>query len=125
MYLGVQVGQARRKYGVKYPDMYADVNTAKNQKNAKLFNCIQRAHQNSLEQQPFFLTVCALASQKFPLVSAVSAFVVCLGRLAYAAGYSTGDPGKRMYGMFGYFGLLTLLGCSWSVCLEQLGFETN
>ena len=50
MYLGFQVGAARRKYGVKYPDMYADVKSAKNKKNANLFNCIQRAHQNSLER---------------------------------------------------------------------------
>merc|ERR1719251_662836 len=111
MYLGVQVGQARRKYGVKYPDMYADVKTAKNKKNANLFNCIQRAHQNSLEQQPFFLTVCALSSSKYPLVSGVAAFIVLLGRLAYAAGYSTGDPKKRMNGVFGYLGLLVLLSC--------------
>ena len=62
---------------------------------------------------------------KYPLVSAVAAFVVLLGRLAYAAGYMTGDPEKRARGMFGYFGLLTLLGCSFLVCFEQLGFDIN
>lgn len=50
MYLGVKVGGARKKYGVDYPDMYADVHRSKNKKNANLFNCIQRAHQNSLER---------------------------------------------------------------------------
>eukprot|EP00486_Rosalina_sp_Unknown_P002696 CAMPEP_0201575488 /NCGR_PEP_ID=MMETSP0190_2-20130828/20711_1 /ASSEMBLY_ACC=CAM_ASM_000263 /TAXON_ID=37353 /ORGANISM="Rosalina sp." /LENGTH=184 /DNA_ID=CAMNT_0048005163 /DNA_START=26 /DNA_END=580 /DNA_ORIENTATION=+ len=125
MYLGVKVGGARKKYGVDYPDMYADVHHAKNKKNANIFNCIQRAHQNSLEQQPMFLTVSALASQKYPLVAGVAGFVVCIGRLAYAAGYSTGDPKKRSAGFFGYFGLLALLGCSWLVCFEQLGFDTN
>ena len=50
MYLGFQVGNARNKYGVKYPTMYADVNHSKNKKNANIFNCIQRAHQNSLER---------------------------------------------------------------------------
>lgn len=33
-----------------------------------------------------FLTVSALASQKYPLVAGIAGFVVCLGRLAYAAG---------------------------------------
>eukprot|EP00484_Ammonia_sp_Unknown_P018143 CAMPEP_0197030016 /NCGR_PEP_ID=MMETSP1384-20130603/9336_1 /TAXON_ID=29189 /ORGANISM="Ammonia sp." /LENGTH=184 /DNA_ID=CAMNT_0042459289 /DNA_START=965 /DNA_END=1519 /DNA_ORIENTATION=- len=125
MYLGMNVGRARKKYGVEYPTMYADVNHSKNRKNANIFNCVQRSHQNSLEQQATFLTVCALSAQKYPLVAGVAAFVVCLGRLAYAAGYSTGDPSKRYRGAFGYFGLLTLLGCSWIVCLEQLGLDVN
>eukprot|EP01083_Nonionella_stella_P230934 815896_1 len=125
MYLGVCVGKARKKYGVDYPNMYADVHHSKNKKNANIFNCVQRAHQNSLEQQPMFLTVCFLAAQKFPLVAGVSAFVVNLGRLAYAAGYSTGNPAKRSRGFFGYFGLLALLGCSWIVCLDKMGFNIN
>ena len=50
MYLGFQVGKARDKYGVKYPNMYADVNHSKNKKNANIFNCTQRAHQNTLER---------------------------------------------------------------------------
>ena len=54
MYLGIQVGGARKKYGVEYPNMYADVNTDKNKKNANIFNCIQRAHQNSLERMYIF-----------------------------------------------------------------------
>ena len=107
---------------------------SKEPKMANMFNCIQRAHQNSLErmsfmsairkrcfsllfdyvmindiymkileiwlyiEQPTFLTTVALCSMKYPLVAGVSAIVMCLGRLAYAAGYSTGDPKKRMHG---------------------------
>ena len=37
-------------------------------------------------EQPMFLTMAALSSQKYPLVAGVAGFVVCLGRLAYAAG---------------------------------------
>merc|ERR1719229_435915 len=123
MYLGVQVGKARKKYGVEYPNMYADPAHCKEPKMANMFNCIQRAHQNSLEQQPAFLTTVALASMKYPLVAGVSAFIMCLGRLAYAAGYSSGDPKKRMNGAFGYIGFLALLGCSQLVVLDQLGFD--
>ena len=50
LYLGVQVGKARKLYHVDYPTMYLDAENAKNKKNANLFNCIQRAHQNSLER---------------------------------------------------------------------------
>jgi glutathione S-transferase len=32
------------------------------------------------------------------------------GRIAFAKGYYTGNPEKRMQGAFGYIGLLTLLG---------------
>eukprot|EP00483_Globobulimina_turgida_P005680 UN05690 len=125
LYLGVCVGKARKKYGVEYPNMYADIHHSKNEKNANIFNCIQRAHQNSLEQQPFFLILSFLAAQQFPLVAGISAFVVNLGRLAYAAGYSTGNPKARLRGSFGYLGLLTLLGCSWVFCFEKMGFDIN
>merc|ERR1712013_9275 len=101
-----------------------------NQKNKKLkkeanrFNCIQRA-QNTLEQQPALLITVALTATKYPLVAAVAALVRCLGFLGYAAGYSTGDPKKRMGGAFGYFGLLTLIGCSFLVCFEQMGVDID
>merc|ERR1712062_408663 len=78
MYLGIQVGKARKKYGVDYPNMYADPAHCKDPKMANIFNCIQRAHQNSIEQQPTFLTTVALCSMKYPLVAGVSAFVMCL-----------------------------------------------
>lgn len=41
------------RYNVKYPALYAEKGTP----NADKFNCVQRAHQNSLENLP---QVCAV-----------------------------------------------------------------
>ena len=44
-YLVVNVIKARKKYDIKYPLLYAPPD----HKHAKEFNCVQRAHQNTLE----------------------------------------------------------------------------
>ena len=41
------------RYGVKYPALYA----SGSDDNANAFNCVQRGHQNSLEQLPHFFAV--------------------------------------------------------------------
>ncbi|CAH1769136.1 12326_t:CDS:2, partial [Entrophospora sp. SA101] len=47
---------------------------------------------------------------KHPIISAVAGGVWIIGRIAYAVGYSTGEPDKRHRGGFGYFGSLALVG---------------
>ena len=32
--------------------------------------------------------------------------------ILFIQGYSTGQPEKRRYGSFGYFGLFTMMGCA-------------
>ncbi|KAI4321222.1 hypothetical protein MLD38_034628 [Melastoma candidum] len=64
--MSFQVGAARKKYNVFYPNLYA---SESDNKDANLFNCIQRGHQNSLEMMPLFF---------------------------YFKGYATGDPQNRL-----------------------------
>lgn len=116
-WMSVQVGGARKKYNVKYPTMYADEAT---NKDAKLFNCYQRAHQNTLENYPTFLTLLLPSGLRFPITAAVAGFVYLLGRIAYFKGYATGDPSKRMNGSFQYLGLFTLMGCVGRFAFELL-----
>lgn len=45
IYLSINVALARRKYDVKYPSLYAPLG----HKHEMAFNCVQRAHQQTLE----------------------------------------------------------------------------
>jgi len=107
-YMGVNVMKARKRYNVDYPALYASDSNPQ----AKLFNCIQRAHQNTLENYPQFLLVLGLGSIQYPLISSIGGAVYLLGRLAYFQGYSTGQPDKRQYGAFGYIGFFAMMGCA-------------
>lgn len=112
--LGVRVGMARKKFGVRYPTMYSD--------KEPLFNCIQRAHQNTLEAYPVFLILLMIGGLKYPCLCAGCGALWIVSRIVYAKGYYTGDPAKRNRGAFGYLGLLTLLGCTVSMALGLLGW---
>lgn len=113
-WLESRVLQARLIYKVDYPRMYIEPH-------AHVFNCIQRAHQNTLEVYPLFLVLLVFSGLLYPRLSAASGVIWIAGRVAYALGYSTGDPGKRQYGVFGYIGLLTLLVCNIILALKMLG----
>ncbi|KAK8725675.1 hypothetical protein OTU49_010685 [Cherax quadricarinatus] len=110
----MQVGSMRKKLKIHYPTMYSP--------NNDLFNCYQRAHQNTLENYPTFLTLLLLGGLYNPVVSAVGGAVWCVGRIAYALGYYTGDPKKRMRGGFGYFGLFAMLYCTVRLGTGMLGW---
>ncbi|XP_066276310.1 glutathione S-transferase 3, mitochondrial-like [Branchiostoma lanceolatum] len=113
-YLAMNVGKARKKYGVKYPTMYSDKNQA--------FNCYQRAHQNMLEWLPLFLVFLLVAGVQFPVPSAIAGLVWNAGRIVYAHGYYSGDPSKRIRGEFDFLALFALMGMSIYGAVRQLNW---
>lgn len=113
-YLAVKVGGARKTYNVKYPTMYSD--------KEQVFNCIQRAHQNTLEVYPQWLVFQTIAALVYPLSASVLGVIWVTSRFSYAWGYYTGDPAKRMNGAYGYIGYFGVIILSISVALQLLGF---
>ncbi|CAG8586121.1 9469_t:CDS:2 [Acaulospora morrowiae] len=119
-YLGVKVGSARKKAMVPYPNMYASREESEKDRNKLIFNCYQRAHQNTLENYPQFLFTLLIGGLKYPLLSSIGGGIYILGRLMYAWGYQTGDPTKRHRGTFGYIGTLILGGTSIATAVSLL-----
>merc|ERR1711971_740017 len=97
-WMGIKVGGRRKALGVPYPDMYSD--------KQPLFNCYQRAHQNTLENIPTFLSLLFPGGLFSPKWAAVAGFSWVFGRIVYAMGYYTGKPANRLYG----FAITKLVG---------------
>ncbi len=132
----------RRQFKIHYPIMYSPETTGDGQ----LFNCYQRAHQNTLENYPTFLMLLFTGGLQYPIPSALAGTLWIASRVAYSKGYYTGgialyiifaltqyidlleiliDPKKRMQGSFGYFGLIALLGASTMFGAKLLGCTWN
>ncbi|XP_010415129.1 PREDICTED: microsomal glutathione S-transferase 3-like [Camelina sativa] len=110
LWMGAQVGKARKRYNVPYPTLYA---IESENKDAKLFNCVQRGHQNSLEMMPMYFILMILGGMKHPSICAVLGLVYNVSRFFYFKGYATGDPMKRLtIGKYGFLGLLGLMICT-------------
>ncbi|KAL8246762.1 hypothetical protein R6Q59_007978 [Mikania micrantha] len=105
IYMQIQVGRARKKYNVLYPILYA---TEADSKDFKLFNCIQRGHQNSLESLPIFFVMMVVGGLKHPLICTGLGLGYTVSRYFYFTGYSSGNPKKRL--PIGGFNGLALLG---------------
>jgi len=112
IWMARNVANARKKYNIKYPLMYSPDNNE--------FNCIQRAHQHSLELQPQFLTLLLIGGLQHPRFAAAMGAVFVLGRIFFAKGYYTGDPENRKRGMFGMIGMLGLVGSTLCFAAHQL-----
>jgi glutathione S-transferase len=113
----INVGRARKKFNVKYPVMYSQENEGNN-----VFNCVQRAHQNTLEIYPIFLFLLLSGGLDHPRLASGAGVVWIVGRIAYALGYYTGKTEKRQQGAFAYLGTLTLLGCTVHTAIKMLGW---
>jgi hypothetical protein len=95
-YLGGTVVNARVKYGVKLPALYAN-KAEHDDKYATKFNCIQRGHQNFLEQYGMLVlsvTTTALLADR-PNIAGCILLVVSVNRVWYAMNYSL-DIGSRI-----------------------------
>ncbi|KAF6259335.1 microsomal glutathione S-transferase 3-like protein [Scenedesmus sp. NREL 46B-D3] len=114
MYMSFKVVKARKQFGVEYPALYADNSNCSDEKSCQTFNCVQRAHQNSLENQPIFLALLTLSGLQYPVTAATFGGLYLAGRIGYVQGYSTGDPQKRVNYLtaLGYVGIFGLVGTS-------------
>ncbi|XP_032800454.2 glutathione S-transferase 3, mitochondrial-like isoform X1 [Petromyzon marinus] len=106
--------QTHFAFVILYPDLYS--------KDSTIFNCIQRAHQNTLEGYPVWLGLVLVVAFTHPLISAAFGFIWVTSRFSYAHGYSSGDPDKRLRGAYGYVGLSGLLISAVYSALELLGW---
>ncbi|CAN6303801.1 unnamed protein product [Urochloa humidicola] len=122
-WMSFQVGKARKKYKVFYPTLYA---VESENKDAKLFNCVQRGHQNSLETMPLFFAVLLLGGLRHPAAAAVLSALYTVARFFYFKGYATGDPrnrykiGVRLSALAG----VGLIGCTASFGINLVVRET-
>ncbi|KAK6912368.1 Membrane-associated, eicosanoid/glutathione metabolism (MAPEG) protein [Dillenia turbinata] len=109
-WMAFKVGAARKKYKVYYPTMYA---IESENKDAKLFNCVQRGHQNSLEIMPVFFMLMILGGIRYPIACAVLGSVYLVARFFYFTGYSSGVPEKRLkIGKFNFVAIQGLIVCT-------------
>jgi len=128
MVFGALVGQARTKYGIPYPTAYAVPGSERyydssmkpenattkfddyiQPEEAYAFNLVQRGHQNTIENAPFFLAL-LIAAWPFPLVAGIAGLVYLVGRALYMYGYMH-NVKSRLYGAICiYPALITLMG---------------
>ena len=105
--------QARKKYGIKYPNLYAPPG----HKNEEAFNCAQRAHQNTVESMPLFLVELVLVGLFYPLFAASCGALWSVGRILYGYGYKTKGPDGRLIGsLISHLGDLPLQIAVFKLC---------
>ena len=112
-YLVVGVMQARKKYGIKYPNLYAPPG----HKNEEAFNCAQRAHQNTVESQALFLVELVVVGLFYPLFAATCGALYSVGRILYGYGYAKNGPDGRLIGsLISHLGDLPLQIAVFKLC---------
>ncbi|KAJ6454549.1 hypothetical protein C8R47DRAFT_1167030 [Mycena vitilis] len=111
----IVVSKHRRLARIDYPRLYADNAEMAASPAAVTFNCVQRAHQNTLENIPQMYLMTVLLGLKYPTVAAAALGSWVISRIAYTRGYASGVPAKRNNNLMRLFympALLTLLGGS-------------
>merc|ERR1711935_121650 len=109
----MKIGGKRKELGIMYPQMYSDKHP--------VFNCYQRAHQNTLEFTPFYLALVILGGLRHPTFAAGAGGIYLVARIIYSLGYYTGNPKSRIPGfILNLLALTALLGCSVSTAAGLL-----
>jgi len=135
MLFGFKVGEGRKeaieaakKDGEKdvedrydLPNLYAQGTS----KHAKVFNCIQRAHQHIFETFSQAMLTGLVAAASFPLTAAFSSALYCVGRCALSSCYAgcEGDPSKRYsskLAVFTWYGLISNWMLAMGSCVFQI-----
>lgn len=117
IYLTINVALARRKYDVKYPALYAPVG----HKHEVAFNCVQRAHQQTLESFSYVMLLTAVNGLVYPLTAAGCGAVYCVGKVIYGYGYATGGPeGRQIGGAISHLGDFPLVIMSLKIAYDMI-----
>ncbi|KAJ6472847.1 hypothetical protein C8R47DRAFT_1221590 [Mycena vitilis] len=82
----------RTRAGIRYPKLYADAQDMETSPSAFVFNCAQRAHQNTIESIGMIYMMTALVATKYPIVAASALGMWVLSRVAYTIGYVGWGP---------------------------------
>ncbi|EGN95831.1 hypothetical protein SERLA73DRAFT_187059 [Serpula lacrymans var. lacrymans S7.3] len=119
------VNKYRKRSGIEYPQLYAERAQVEASQDALLFNCMQRAHANTLEVIPIIAITTLVAGVKHPYLAATGCGLWVLSRIPYTLGYTTGDPIKRTRrgGIVGPVMMGCLLVGSAYTALDLVGFS--
>ncbi|KAI8063859.1 hypothetical protein BC940DRAFT_327220 [Gongronella butleri] len=119
-WLQLAVGRARARARLPYPYLYADKIEAEADPKKHVFNCTQRAHQNTLEMFPMFNLLMLIGGLKHPELSAKAGALFVIGRIWHALGYRTGQPQKRVPGSVLSFTALAMIIYTSTSTVRQL-----
>lgn len=97
---GTSVAGARRKYGVKYPDMGSGIYARKlNDKDWESFNNYQRVHGNYLEDISLMSCISLVAGAFNPQWTSGLLVAYIVGRFFYGWGYIRSGASGRLAGV--------------------------
>ncbi|SJX65618.1 related to glutathione s-transferase 3 [Sporisorium reilianum f. sp. reilianum] len=120
--MGVKAGSARKAAQIPYPYLYAEKAVAEKNREAHLFNCAQRVHQNTLENLTGFAFLTLFNGLFFPKVTAIISATWVISRIPYAIGYYSGTPSNRAAGaILSGLSFLALLVTATYACFGILG----
>jgi glutathione S-transferase len=124
MYMGGPVMNARKKFNVPYPNLYA---TPGYHKEADAFNRVQRGHQNMFELMSTFSLMALIGGLKYPLACSVYSTLYNAGCILFQKGYSdtTLDVATARYkkgGAIKWIGVFGAMGSTISVAGSMIGW---